>query len=323
MTEKRFIVTGASGFIGGLLCQALLAEGGYVAATAQAGEQGPWDESISWRVGDGEQRPFPKADAVFHLAGKAHAYSESYQDEGEYFRINTEGTRQALEAARAVGIRRFVLFSSVKAMGEGGEASLDESASCHPETPYGESKLAAEKLVLEGGYVPEPVVLRLSMVYGNTQKGNLPRMIRAVEKGQFLPLPEVGNRRSMVHVEDVVQAAMLAAEKPEAIGQIYIVTDGTPYSTHQIHAWICEALGKQVPAWSVPMPILHALAMVGDGIGFLRRRRFMFDSDALDKLVGPAWYSSRKIEDELEFSPRHHLHESLPGIIRYLHGLNA
>lgn len=323
MTEKRILVTGANGFIGGMLCRALKATAVYVVASTRAPNHGPWDEVIPWVAGRDEPLLIPKLDTVFHLAGKAHSLSQGRQDDDEYFRINTEGTRRILEAAAGAGVRRFVFFSSVKAMGEGSQTCLDEAAYCHPGTPYGASKLAAEKLVLEGGYVPEPVVIRLSMVYGNTQKGNLPRMIRAVEKGRFPPLPETHNKRSMVHVDDVVRAAMLVAESTEAVGQTYIVTDGTPYSTRQIYAWICEALGKPMPGWNVPMPVLKAIARVGDGIGHLRRRRFMFDSDALDKLIGSAWYSSRKLEDELGFEPKYHLRDSLPSIIRYLNGSHA
>jgi len=220
-----------------------------------------------------------------------------------------------LEVAQEAGVRRFVCFSSVKAMNEGGPDCLDEATACHPETPYGKSKLAAERLVMAGDYVPEPVVLRLSMVYGPAMKGNLPRMVEAVDKGRFPPIPEFGNRRSMVHVEDVVQAALLAAERPEAVGQIYIVTDGQPYPTRQLYEWICEALGKPVPAWQISKIILKVLARVGDLIGNVGGRRFLFDSDALEKLAGSAWYSSKKIEQELGFQAKHHLRESLPEIV--------
>jgi len=206
----------------------------------------------------------------------------------------------------------------VKAMGEGGPDCLDESVACHPETPYGRSKLAAERLVLEGGYVSEPVVLRLSMVYGPTDKGNLPRMIEAAMKGRFPPLLETDNKRSMVHVDDVIAAALLAAEKPEAAGQIYIVTDGETYSTRLIYEWICEALDKPVPSWSIPMPVLRGLARVGDGIGNLRGKRFMFDSAALEKLTGSAWYDAGKISRELGFEAGIHLHEALPDLVRFL-----
>jgi UDP-glucose 4-epimerase len=317
--SKPLLVTGANGFIGRRLCTALIARGLKVRAFGRRQVEGSWDAFVRTDLTQGMPTDaLNGADIVFHLAGKAHALAETRQDEEAYFRINTEGTRKVLEAAASAGVRRLVMFSSVKAMCEGSIECLDESASCHPESPYGASKLAAEKLVLEGGYVPEPVVLRLSMVYGNSDKGNLPRMIRAIVKGRFPPLPEVDNRRSMVHVEDVVQAAMLAAEKPEAIGQTYIVTDGTPYSTRQIYEWICEALGKPVPGWSIPMPVLHALARIGDGIGRLCGRRFTFDSDALDKLIGSACYTSARLERELGFMPARHLRESLPEIVRFL-----
>jgi len=186
------LVTGATGFIGRRLCAVLKQHGSHVRALGRGERDGLWNRFIRADLAQGVPADaLHDVDTVFHLAGKAHALSETSQDEAEYFRINTEGTRRLLEVAGEAGVRRFVFFSSVKAMGEGGDACLDESAACCPETPYGKSKLAAEHLVLNGGYVPEPVVLRLSMVYGPTRKGNLPRMIEAVARGRFLPLPEI------------------------------------------------------------------------------------------------------------------------------------
>jgi len=222
-----------------------------------------------------------------------------------------------LEAAQRAGVKSFIYFSSVKAVGNS-DFEMDETYSADPDTPYGASKLAAEKLVLEGGYVPHPVVIRPSMVYGNTEKGNLPKMIRAIEAGRFPPLPDIGTRRSMVHVEDVVQAAILATERSEAAGQTYIVTDGQAYSTRQIYEWICEALQKPIPGWSVPLVVLKGLGQAGDVIGKMQGKRFMFDSDALAKLAGSAYYSSEKIQNELGFKAGYHLKETLPEIIRYL-----
>jgi len=321
LRPSRFaFITGASGFIGRSLCQQLHEQQVQVRAGMRHKVKGPWDKVVLFDLATQTlpEDALTRVDTIFHLAGKAHALSETRQDEEEYFHINTEGTRRLLEAARDAGVRCFVFISSVKAMGEGGDACQDESASCCPETPYGKSKLAAERLVLEGGYVPEPVVLRLSMVYGASRKGNLPRMIEAVAEGHFPPLPEVGNRRSMVHVEDVVQAALLAAEKPAAVGQTYIVTDGQACSTRQLYEWICEALGKPVPAWTIPPGLLRVLAKVGDGFGRVRGRRFVFDSDALDKLIGSACYSSEKIERELGFCARQRLRSALPEIVAYL-----
>ena len=113
-----------------------------------------------------------------------------------------------------------------------------------------------------------------------------------------------------------MQAALLVAENPQAHKQVYIVTDGQAYSTRQIYEWICQALEKPIPNWSVPLPVLQGLAKIGDGIGGVRGKRFMFDSDALAKLTGSAAYSSAKIQRELGFAPKWTLDQALPAIVQ-------
>jgi len=314
------LVTGATGFIGQHLCRALARKNidlhvlGRTRPDFKA-KFHTWD-----MTGELDVESLSGVDTVFHLAGKAHALAETKQDEPEYFCINTEATEQLLRACTKQGVKTFVYFSSVKAAGDV-DGVMDESVSVEADTPYGRSKLAAEKLVLEGGYVPHPVVIRPSMVYGKTDNGNLPKMIRAIQAGRFPPLPELNNRRSMVHVDDVVTAAILAAEKPQASGQTYIVTDGQVYSTRQMYEWICDALHKPVPGWSVPLGVLKALGKMGDAIGNMQGKRFMFDSDALAKLTGSALYSSEKIQHELGFTAQQHLKAVLPEITRYLERL--
>ena len=309
------LVTGATGFIGQILCQHLREKGVKVRVLSRQELKGPWDELF---VGDLiDKLPdnlLTNIDTVFHLAGKAHALSEINHDD-EYNLVNVAGTRKLLKACQANAVKRFILFSSIKAMGEGGELCLDESSGIPPETPYGCSKLEAEKLVLNGGYVPHPVALRLSMVYGLTAKGNLPKMIQAISRGKFPPLPELKNRRSMIHVDDVVLAAIKVTERTESIRKTYILTDGRDYSTRQIYEWICVALGRGVPSWFIPVFILRLIALVGDGIGILRNKRFVIDSDSLEKLIGSACYSSKLIELELGFKARKNLFQSLEEIV--------
>lgn len=312
----QVLVTGASGFIGSELCLALRSRGCAVRTTSRSD-----GASIVLDLANSDIYPptlCAGIEVVFHLAGKAHALTEKSRDDAEYRQINTEGTRKLLEAARDAGVKVFVFFSSVKAVGDSGQQPQDETVTDPAKDPYGASKYDAEQLVLHGGYVPHPVVLRPSMVYGNTEKGNLPRMIKAVRRGFFPPIQELANRRSMVHVKDLVAAAILVAEKPSAAGQVYIVTDSHGYSTRQIFDQIRAELGRPRIAWSVPMPIFNALAKLGDGFGRLLGRRMPIDSDSLKKLTDSAWYSSDKICRELGFQPRHTLSEALPDIIRFL-----
>jgi len=71
-----------------------------------------------------------------------------------------------------------------------------------------------------------------------------------------------------------------------------------------------------VPRWTMPLWFLRVLGRVGDLIGRLRGRRFVFDSDALAKLTGNAWYTSAKLQRELGWRPRHTLRETMPEVLR-------
>jgi nucleoside-diphosphate-sugar epimerase len=317
--SKDVLVTGAKGFIGARLCH-LLTQQGFKLKVLNHGDLTSDEQFFQMDLVEDDCPVGLCAgiDTVFHLAGIAHDVAENLFDDVQFKRVNVEGTRKLLEAAQQAGVKNFIFFSSVKAVGESEQQPMDETVDIPADRAYGQSKYAAEQLVLHGGYVPHPVVIRPCMVYGNTQKGNLPRMIKAIEHGLFLPLPETHNRRSMVHVDDVVQAALLAAEKPEAAGRIYIVTDENHYSTRQIINWIRAALGKPPIGWQIPLSVLNLLAKTGDLIGRLIGRRFPFDTAALQKLTGSADYSSAKIRRELGYKPQHSLPSSLPDIVRFL-----
>lgn len=317
----KTLVTGGTGFIGRYLVDRLLDDGSSVVILSRH-PRPELERCCTVVVGD---LAHPKTltgicrdiGTVFHLGGYAHAIDER-DDKGEEVnrRITIDGTRALLEESVKSGVKHFLFFSSVKAMGEGGDTCLDEAAESRPVTAYGKVKREAEELVLAAvRHGLSSTVLRLPMVYGPGNKGNLPRMIQAVSRGRFPPLPETGNRRSMVDVRDVVQAAMLAATNPAAAGKTYIVTDGQAYSTRRIYVWICEALHIPVPSWSMPLSAMRIVARIGDITGHACGRRFMLDSQALEKLTGSAWYSSEKIKRELDYHPAHTLKSSLPDMI--------
>lgn len=318
--SHNYLITGADGFIGSFLANKLYADGHKVTALLMTPVNGPWHTSLCAdlvKEDSLEISALPPLDVIVHLAGKAHAVSEIGTGD-EYFALNIEGTRKLLEAAQKIGVRRFVYFSSVKAMSEGSWQVEDENSPCYPSGSYGQSKLDAEKLVLEGGYVPEPVVIRPTMVYGPTDRGNLPRMIKMARKGLFPPLADNGNRRSMVHVEDIVQAAILAATMPGAVGQVYIVSDGQAYSTRKVYELIMEALGRRIPPFNCPTALLRLAARAGDVFGRMRGRRFIFDTDTFEKLFGSAYYSSAKIERELGFKPQRTLENSIAELVDFI-----
>ena len=315
---KRVLVTGASGFIGQHLCRSLQQQEMEVRAVLRRTVDGPWHQAV---LCDLAEQTLPETalegvDTVFHLAGKAHAIREPGEDSDVYHRINVAATQRLLDAAMAAGVKRLVYFSSVKAMGDVTTTVQDENSPCAPTSPYGQSKLAAEHLLFSHSQAIDVVILRPCMVYGETQKGNLPLMIRLIRRHLVPPLPDYANHRCMVHVDDMVKAALLAAEHPAAAGQVYIVNDGNSYSTRQIYDAICRGLGRQPPAWSLPKALLALAAKTGDGLAALLGRRMRFDSQALQRLSCSAQYSAAKIRRELGFCPRYDLYRFLHSLLR-------
>lgn len=235
---------------------------------------------------------------IFHCAGYAHA---SISDpEGMHEKVNYQGTINLLRAAGLSGVRRFIFLSSVKALAEPGFQCVDENWIGMPTTPYGKAKLAAEKAVLAAGdmYGMHVVNLRLAMVYGLGCRGNLEKMIKGLRAGWFPRIPETGNRRSLVHVSDVVRAIQLASERPEANGRTYIVADHRAYSSREI----CDAILALLPnsySFKVPAPILRLMGRVGDLIGELSGRQTPISSEVVSRLLDSECYSPARIEHEL------------------------
>jgi nucleoside-diphosphate-sugar epimerase len=316
VTEERgYLVTGASGFVGRALC-AKLKGSGRVRALFRRPADGPWDEAITLDLSEGDTLPRALAgvDTVFHLAGKTDDSRTAPGEAGVFQRVNVDGTRRLVDASAASGVSKFVYLSSIKAMGTGSDGCIDESAPARETTPYGRSKRAAEELVLGSRSIRHVCVLRSSPVYGAGSKGNLSRMIAAMARGYFPPVPRTRNARSMVHVEDLADALMLAAEKDAANRRVFIVTDGRAYSTRQIYEWACASMGRRPPRWSVPAVVFKGAGKLGDALGAMTGKTPAFNTGMVERLLGSAWYDSGLITQTLGFKPKRNLEEALKEI---------
>ena len=314
MTAGRCLVTGGRGFIGARLVAALAADGVPLRVLTR-GEPAGSDE-VRGDLADPASlaRACTGIDTVFHCAGHAHAFGALGEAEAARHRqVNFEGTRALAEAAGRAGVRRFVFLSSVKAMGEPLEACVDEDWAPPPVTAYGQAKRAAEAALQEAAarHGMHAVSLRLAMVYGTGGRGNLERMAALVRRGLFPPLPETGNRRSLVHVSDVVAAIRRVAVDPRAAGRSYIVAHPETHSGRQLFDALRADKGMAPVAWGVPRGLLTAAARLGDGVEALLSRRVPLDSEALGRLLGSACYSPARIERELGWRARVGLDEGL------------
>jgi nucleoside-diphosphate-sugar epimerase len=286
----RVLVTGASGFIGGVLCEKLLHRGHEVdALVRRPGSGPPGTRALSGDLGDGErlaetlrnERP----ECVIHLAAEI----ASQRSERKIREVNVDGTRRLLDAclaaggAEAVGWPRFV-FSSTVVTGDAGGALLSEDQPLPVKTPYGRSKQEGERMVLQSGL--PAVVVRPSHVYGPGGWYANELIPRLRQPGRFAVIGRGANLWDVVHVDDVAAALILAAESAPG-GSTYHVVDDEPLTFYGFMALTAEALGV-----GPPRRIPAALARIVAG------------SAAVDAVVRSARSSNAKIKRELGWQAR-------------------
>ena len=231
---------------------------------------------------------FSDVSTVFHLAGFAHDFRDAIKIQKLYQRVNVDATVQLAELAVQSGVKKFIFISSVKA---GGDSVFGVSASekdqSDPKDVYGKTKREAELKLLKIGKESgmHVSIIRPSLVYGPNVKGNLQLMLSGINKGWFPPLPETGNRRSMIHVDDLVRAILLVADDVRANGEIFIATDGEPHSSREIYNAMCKVVGKSAPKWSIPKFLFDIASLANPRIKY-----------KINKLLGDECYSSEKLE---------------------------
>jgi nucleoside-diphosphate-sugar epimerase len=253
-----------------------------------------------------------------HCAGYAHADLPASEDnDAAHVRVNRDLALDVASAAAVAGVRRFVFVSTVKAVGQPGQHCVDETYGTPAETAYGRAKREAEDALLAAGATQrmQIVILRPVMVYGPGSRGNLERMMRLVRRGLFPPLPETGNRRSVVHVRDLVDAISLAATHPAAAGRTYNVAHPHAYSGRQLYLAMCACCSIKPAKWSVPEVLMRA---AGRGVDILNRAaglRLPMSRHAVSSLLDSACYSTAAIEHELGWRPEIDLEEGLASLL--------
>jgi nucleoside-diphosphate-sugar epimerase len=293
----NILITGSTGFIGKRFINAVHGKIRVLSRTRQSDYETIVSDLQSGVIPDDA---LDSIHTVFHLAGFAHDMRDASEMSDLYYKVNVSATVQLANLAVKSGVKRFVFVSSVKA---GGNPSLgtcaNEKNQRTPEDVYGKTKREAELKLLEIGQVSDMHVsiIRPSLVYGPDVKGNLQLMLSGIEKGWFPPLPETGNRRSMIHVDDLVRAILLVAEDKRANGEIFIATSGTPYSSREIYNAMCCVAGKSIPKWSVPKILFDIASLLNPRIKY-----------KINKLLGHECYSSVKLE-ELGFKAKKTLND--------------
>ena len=284
----KYLVTGSTGFVGSRLLGLLKTRQCDVRLLAKYEVEG--FETVVCDLAENRLPPstLESIDTVFHLVGFTHDMQITDKVNNLYRTLNVESTNELANLAVKSGVKRFVFVSSVKA---GGlpltEQCASESDQTLPDGIYGKTKREAELELLKIGKESgmHVAIIRPSLVYGPNVKGNLQLMMSSIKKGWFPPLPETGNKRSMIHVDDLVKAIVLVAEDGRANGEIFIATDGISYSAREIYVALCNALNKVIPKWSIPKFFLDLASALSPRIKY-----------SLNKLMGNERYSSDKLK---------------------------
>jgi UDP-glucose 4-epimerase len=305
--ERTALVTGATGAIGPTLIRRLLEQGWSVRALARgAGDQVPAGAQLV--KGDithpgAAKAAMEGAGFVFHLAAKLHINNPSPELTAEYHKVNVTGTRNLIAAARDCGVRRFIFFSTINVYGSTRAGTFaDESSTPKLESIYTRTKYEAEQIVLKCG-IPS-VVLRLGAVYGRGMKGNYLRLMESLKRNRFVYVGGGANRRTLVYLNDVCSAAVLAALHPMAEGKIFNVTDGQVHPLREIVTAICGTLGKRPPRVSFPVwPVRITAAVMEKACQLCGKSAFVTPA-MIDKVTEDVAVRGEKIQIELGYRPQ-------------------
>jgi len=301
-------VTGANGFVGRAFCVEAVSRGMIVRGITRSPcilPSGVENVTVGDVDGDTEWgSALAGCDVVVHLAARVHIMHDKSSDPlAEFRRVNTQGTIRLATSAAAAGVRRLINVSSIGVNGPSTKGNLEftERDTPDPHNPYSVSKWEAEQAleaIQQSGAI-EIVTVRPPLIYGPGVGGNFLRLMSAVYKGIPLPLRLTRNFRDLLFVGNLVDFLILCCDHPAANGNTYLISDGTPLSTHALLRGMARAL--EVPSRLFPVPPF-LLQMFGNMTGYKHE---------FERLLSSLRVDSSKACRELDWYPPYTLRRGL------------
>lgn len=321
----QILVTGATGFIGRHLCNALLDQGHFIRALVRDPSR---LESLEGRVTpfvgdicepDSLEGVEENVDAVLHLAALGHVSAISEEAFRNFVRVNVEGTRNLLDRFVGRDIQRFVHVSSTAAMGLIRKPLVSEADPPRPTSPYQKSKVESERAALS--YHREhglPVcVVRPCMVYGIGGEGEFLKQSRLMKKGVF---PKVGlgkNLTPLVHVRDVVQGIIKAMERAGG-GETYLLCGADSVVLDEMRTHIVRALDVTWrPYPFVPAPVMRLGASLVEKVAAATGGTPVVTRANIENTIFDRRFDISKARRELGYEPRVAPAEGIPETVRW------
>ena len=231
---------------------------------------------------------------IIHLAGKAHDL-KNVSSSDEYYKVNTELTKEIFDVFLASEAKVFITLSSVKAVADEFDGELTEDVISNPTTHYGKSKLLAEQFILSKA-IPDGkrvYILRPCMIHGPGNKGNLNLLYSLVSKGFPWPLGLFENSRSYLSIENLCFIIQELIDREDIPFGVYNVADDVPLSTNDVISMIAESKGKQARILNLNQNLIKMIASMGDSL------KLPLNSERLQKLTESYIVSNAKIKKAL------------------------
>jgi 2-alkyl-3-oxoalkanoate reductase len=320
------LVTGASGFVGSHVVEALRQQGTPARVLVRTATAAPQfrEVGVEAQVGDVcDPRVLTEAvrgaDVVYHCAA---AVGPAYSPR-QIHDISLAGARNLLEALRQNGSGRAVILTSVNVLGTRSlNAAREDVPCCRSHDASADVKIEIEALTSE--YVQrhgvDAVILRPGLIYGPRDRHNLPQMARALRRGKFAFIGSRDNIAPIVYISDVVDAILRAGRTPEARGRIYHVTDGSRTTIGQFVDRLAELIDFPPPRKVLPYAVPYLACVLFDALAALRlyRGRPPISRASFRHLATSRFVSIERAIQELGYAPRISYQEGLSAAVRWM-----
>ncbi len=261
MNNRTCLITGAGGLVGSSLAEASVKRGYKVKALIRTGSDGSFLEKLGVEVvrGDLQDKSLPieatqGVDTVFHCAAKVGDWGSV----DSYRQVNVEGLRKLLDSLNPAQLYKFVHFSSLGVYEARHHHQTDESTPPPDQhfDGYTQSKMESEKLALQyykdKGY--PIVVLRPGFIYGPRDRTVLPRLMEKLKTKEVKYIGSSSYAMNNIFVGNLVQAAFLALDNPNAVGEVFNLTDGEKVSKKRFITTIAKGMNLPTPFF-LPVPL--------------------------------------------------------------------
>jgi nucleoside-diphosphate-sugar epimerase len=327
---RTYLVTGATGFVGSHVAEALIARGDAVRTIARPGSNTALLEKLGAAIIRGDltdrdavQRAATGAEVVIHCGAKVGDWGPV----DDYRKVNVEGLRLLLDAVTGTPLQRFVLVSSLGVYAARHHYGTDETEPLpsHHIDGYTQSKVEAERLALEYHRKQNvPVtILRPGFIYGPRDRSVLPRIVTRLKERSIMYIARGRFALNTTYVGNLVDAILLAVDCPAAVGEVFNITDGEFVSKRRFFEAIADGAGVPRPWGTVPVWLARFVANWRESV--FRRKNKPHPPRATQAQLKFAGlnldFSIAKARTRLDYTPRVSFDEGMKRAIEWFRKL--